>query len=173
MPNKHEAHGHVNRRLFQTLNSHFHCNSLGTQRNIVGDLAAQPVGLYFHIGVHDLLDKAPEQVANAVMDAEADQLCGGRANSRNGYRERPLATCFGTLTLRIPKLRSGSFFPDDVIERYRKFITRVDYDPNISLGNTLGKSLTPIAKSTFALASLLSSSLNLSASSSMFRRNIL
>lgn len=27
------------------------------------------------------------QVVNAVMDAEADQLCGGGANSRNGYRE--------------------------------------------------------------------------------------
>ena len=37
----------------------------------------------------------------------------------------------------------------------------------------LDKSLTPIAKSTFALASLLSSSLNLSASSSIFRRKIL
>lgn len=125
------------------------------------------------IDMQELLRRLAEQVVNAVMDAEADQLCGGGANSRNGHRERSLATCFGTLTLRIPKLRSGSFFPDDVIERYRKFITRGDYDPNISLGNTLDKSLTPIAKSTFALASLLSSSLNLSASSSIFRRNIL
>lgn len=31
-----------------------------------------------------------------------------------------LATCAGTLTLRIPKLRTGSFFPDDVIERHRR-----------------------------------------------------
>lgn len=53
------------------------------------------------------------------MDAEADQLCGGGANSRNGYHERSLATCVGTLTLRIPKLRSGSFFPEDVLERHR------------------------------------------------------
>ena len=53
------------------------------------------------------------------MDAEADQLGGGGANSRNGYRERSLATCVGTLTLRIPKLRSGSFFPEDVLERHR------------------------------------------------------
>ena len=49
----------------------------------------------------------------------------------------------------------------------------IGYSPNTSLGNTLGKSLTPIAKRTLALASLLSSSLNLSASSSMFRRSIL
>lgn len=34
------------------------------------------------------------------MDAEADQLCGGGANSRNGYRERGLATCVVTLSMR-------------------------------------------------------------------------
>ena len=72
------------------------------------------------IDIHDLLRRLAEQVVNAVMDAEADQLCGGGANSRNGYRERGLAACVGTLTLRIPKLRTGSFFPDDVIERYQR-----------------------------------------------------
>nr|WP_262362180.1 hypothetical protein [Senegalimassilia anaerobia] len=36
-----------------------------------------------------------EDVANAIMDAEADQLCAGGANSRNGYRERNLVTCVG------------------------------------------------------------------------------
>lgn len=72
------------------------------------------------IDMQELLRRLAEQVVNAVMDAEADQLCGGRANSRNGYRERGLATCVGTLTLRIPKLRTGSFFPDDVIERYQR-----------------------------------------------------
>ena len=54
------------------------------------------------------------------MDVGADQLCGGGANSRKGYRERALATCVGTLTLRIPKLRSGSFFPEDVAERCQR-----------------------------------------------------
>ena len=58
------------------------------------------------IDMQELLRRLAEQVVNAVMDAEADQLCGGGANSRNGYRERSLATCVGTLTLRIPKLRS-------------------------------------------------------------------
>lgn len=72
------------------------------------------------IDMQELLRRLAEQVVNAVMDAEADQLCGGGANSRNGYRERGLATCVGTLTLRIPKLRTGSFFPDDVIERHRR-----------------------------------------------------
>ena len=72
------------------------------------------------IDMQELLRRLAEQVVNAVMDAEADQLCGGGSNSRNGYRERSLATCVGTLTLRIPKLRSGSFFPEDVLERYQR-----------------------------------------------------
>lgn len=33
---------------------------------------------------------------------------------------RSLATCVGTLTLRIPKLRTGSFFPNDAIERCQR-----------------------------------------------------
>jgi len=52
---------------------------------------------------------------NAVLDAETDRVCG--ANNRDGYCERSLATCVSTLTPRIPKLRSDSFFPEDVIER--------------------------------------------------------
>ena len=71
------------------------------------------------IDMRDLLRRLAEQFENAVMDAGADQLCGSGANSRNGYRERSLATCVGTLTLRISKLRSGSFFPEEVIERYQ------------------------------------------------------
>ena len=72
------------------------------------------------IDMQELLRRLAEQVVNAVMDAEADQLRGGGANSRNGCRERALATCAGTLTPRIPKLRTGSFFPGDVIERCRR-----------------------------------------------------
>ncbi len=72
------------------------------------------------IDMQELLRRLAEQVVNAVMDAEADQLRGGGASSRNGYRERALAACAGTLTPRIPKLRTGSFFPDDAIERHRR-----------------------------------------------------
>lgn len=72
------------------------------------------------IDMQELLRRLAERVVNAVMDVEADQLRGDGANRRNGYRERALATCMGTLTLRIPKLRSSSFFPEDVIERYQR-----------------------------------------------------
>lgn len=36
------------------------------------------------IDMRELLRRLAEQVMNAVMDDEADQLCGGGANSRNG-----------------------------------------------------------------------------------------
>ena len=36
---------------------------------------------------------------------------GERTTWRNGYRERALDTRLGTLNLRVPKLRQGSYFP--------------------------------------------------------------
>ena len=72
------------------------------------------------VDIQSLLRLLAEQVVNAIMDEEADQLCGDGANSRNGYRNRTLETCVGTLNLRIPKLRTGSFFPEDVLERYQR-----------------------------------------------------
>ena len=72
------------------------------------------------INLRELIRLLAEDVVNAIMDAEVDQLCAGGANSRNGYRERNLVTCVGDITLRIPKLRSGSFFPEDVVERYQR-----------------------------------------------------
>jgi len=72
------------------------------------------------INLQELLRQPAESVVNETMGAEADQLCEATKNGRNGYRERMLTTCVGTLTLRIPKLRVGSFFPDDVLERYQR-----------------------------------------------------
>lgn len=47
------------------------------------------------VNLRDLIRCIAEGVANAIMSAEADQLCAGGANSRNGYRERNLVTCVG------------------------------------------------------------------------------
>lgn len=80
-------------------------------------------------GSSDLRDfgaRTLELMLNAVMSAQADQACNaeygtrdpGRSNSRNGYRERGLKTSVGDLELRIPKLRTGSYFPEDIIGRY-------------------------------------------------------
>lgn len=43
--------------------------------------------------LRELMRRLAEDVVNAVMDAEADQLCAGGANGRNGYRERNLVAC--------------------------------------------------------------------------------
>ena len=77
------------------------------------------------IDIQELIRRLAEQVANFAMDEEADRPCSGGAISRNGYRESSLATFVGTLTLRFPKLHTGSFFPQDAIERYQ----RVDRAP--------------------------------------------
>lgn len=62
------------------------------------------------------------------MGAEADAICGAgyrqrsdeRSNSRNGYRPRDFDTRAGTIDVAIPKLRSGSYFPDWLLERRKR-----------------------------------------------------
>ena len=76
----------------------------------------------------DLLREMVRTFAEALMGAEADALCGApfrersgeRVNRRNGYRERPFDTRAGTIALAVPKLRSGSYFPDWLLERRRR-----------------------------------------------------
>jgi transposase-like protein len=41
-------------------------------------------------------------------------------NSRNGYRSRDWDTRAGSIELGIPKLRSGSYFPEWLLERRRR-----------------------------------------------------
>ena len=72
------------------------------------------------INMQELLRQLAESIASEIMSAEADEMCASGTNSRNGHRERSLATCVGTLTPRVPKPGSGSFFPDDLIERYQR-----------------------------------------------------
>lgn len=61
-----------------------------------------------------------ESMVNEVMDAQADMICEDGSNARNGYRERGLTTPVGDITLRIPKLRAGTYFPEGIIERYSR-----------------------------------------------------
>lgn len=83
----------------------------------------------------------------------ADQLRAGGANSRNGCREHNLVTCVGGITLRMPKLRTGSFFPEDVAEKLGisglskdqvgAMAQNLDADVAELLGRDLGGSRTP------------------------------
>ena len=57
--------------------------------------------------------------AERLMQLETETLCGAapgersldRVNQRNGYRDRDWETRAGTVELRVPKLRRGSYFP--------------------------------------------------------------
>jgi putative transposase len=76
----------------------------------------------------DLLRAMVTTFAEALMGAEADAVCGAaygersgeRTNTRNGYRRRDWDTRAGSISLAIPKLRQGSYFPDWLLERRRR-----------------------------------------------------
>ncbi len=76
----------------------------------------------------DLLRQMLTTLINTLMSAEAGAVCGAgygerseqRTNTRNGYRSRDFDTRAGTLDVAIPKLRSGSYFPDWLLERRRR-----------------------------------------------------
>jgi transposase-like protein len=76
----------------------------------------------------DLLRSMLTTFINTLMSAEADAVCGAgygqsspeRVNTRNGYRHREFDTRAGTPDVAIPKLRSGSYFPDWLLERRRR-----------------------------------------------------
>jgi transposase-like protein len=70
-------------------------------------------------GDSDFLRTVAETVLQMLMEADVEGLIGAgrhertaeRLNYRNGFRDRALDTRLGTLQLRVPKLRQGSYFP--------------------------------------------------------------
>ncbi|MBW0126815.1 IS256 family transposase [Pseudonocardia oceani] len=77
--------------------------------------------------VGDRVRQAAETVYQALIEAELTDAIGAgrhersaeRSNQRNGHRTRTLSTTAGDLELKIPKLRTGSFFPS-LLERRRR-----------------------------------------------------
>src|SRR5690606_26839466 len=69
-----------------------------------------------------------QTMINALLSADADAVVGAewgrrspeRTTRRNGYRHRDLDTRVGTLDVAIPKLRSGTYFPDWLLERRKR-----------------------------------------------------
>ena len=76
----------------------------------------------------DLLRELLTLFINTLMSAEADAVCGAaygttspdRTNRRNGYRGREFDTRAGTLELALPKLRTGTYFPEWLLERRKR-----------------------------------------------------
>ena len=70
-------------------------------------------------GDGDFLRAVAEAVLQLLMETDVEGLIGvarherspDRLNYRNGYRDRTLDTRLGTLALRVPKPRQGSYFP--------------------------------------------------------------
>jgi transposase-like protein len=67
-------------------------------------------------------------VINALMSFDADNVCNAqygvpspeRVAQRNGYRHRELDTRVGTIDVAIPKLRSGTYFPEWLLEHRKR-----------------------------------------------------
>ena len=76
----------------------------------------------------DLLRAMVKEMAEALMSADADAVCGAgygerspeRVNRRNGYRERDWDTRVGSIELALPRLREGSYFPDWLLQPRRR-----------------------------------------------------
>ena len=75
----------------------------------------------------DVLRRGAQMLYQALIEAELTERIGAqpfersdvRTNLRNGHRDRRLSTKAGDLELKIPKLRTGSFFPS-LLERRRR-----------------------------------------------------
>ena len=73
----------------------------------------------------DLMRSLLQTMVNALLSADADAVCGAeygqaspeRRAQRNGYRHRDLDTRVGTIDVAVPRLRTGSYFPDWLLER--------------------------------------------------------
>ena len=70
-------------------------------------------------GDEDFLRSVAEAVLQIIMEADVEGVIGAgrheraaeRTTWRNGYRDRTLETRLGPLSLKVPKLRTGSYFP--------------------------------------------------------------
>ena len=76
----------------------------------------------------DLMRQLLQKMINALLSADADAVVGAewgrpspdRTAQRNGYRHRELDTRVGTIDVAIPKLRSGTYFPEWLLQRRKR-----------------------------------------------------
>jgi putative transposase len=106
--------------LFSTIN-----NGVKTMTNVdvkvIGDKVANV------LSESGVMRQLVEDVLNQVLDAQMDDHLGAkryehdpdRAGYRNGYRIRAIQTRVGTLNLRVPQTRDGSFCTE-IFNRYQR-----------------------------------------------------
>src|SRR5260370_37691999 len=78
-------------------------------------------------GENEQLTPLLEAVVNQVLEAQVSEhlhaepyeRTAERRGYRNGYKPRQLTTRVGTLALRVPQVRDGSFSPE-LFERYQR-----------------------------------------------------
>ena len=76
----------------------------------------------------DLMRNLLQTMINTLLSADADAVIGAewgrpspdRTTQRNGYRHRELDTRIGTVDVQVPKLRSGTYFPEWLLERRKR-----------------------------------------------------
>lgn len=69
-----------------------------------------------------------QRIINELLSADADAVVGAeygrpsadRTAQRNGYRHRDLDTRVGTIDVAVPKLRTGTYFPEWLLERRKR-----------------------------------------------------
>ena len=99
--------------------------STGSGKNLNNVIKIDEARVKHELG--DLVRTTVEDTLNAMLDAEADQLCNAaryerseaRKDTRAGFYDRKLHTKAGEVNLKIPKLRKTTF-ETAIIERYKR-----------------------------------------------------
>lgn len=86
---------------------------------LLGELQSTDVSDRIRVATQKLYQELIDAEATAFIGAAPYERSEGRVAVRNGSRPRTLTTTAGDLDLRIPKLRTGSFFPS-LLERRRR-----------------------------------------------------
>jgi putative transposase len=99
--------------------------SAPAEKNLNNVIKIDQAQVQQHLG--QMVRSTVEETLNAMLDAEADQLCNaqryehteGRTDQRAGHYKRKLHTKAGEVELKVPKLRKATF-ETAIIDRYRR-----------------------------------------------------
>ena len=100
-------------------------NSAQSEKDLRNVIKINEAQIQDHLG--DMVRSTVEETLNAMLDAEADQLCNAkkyerskkRSNGRAGHYKRKFHTTSGEVELNMPKLRHAKF-ETAIIERYKR-----------------------------------------------------